>query len=64
MAKAFRNISKEEFEAYERVRESSPPTMWRREFLALTGMSQDTYIAIITHYRRLVAKYPGVRKED
>lgn len=55
-------ISKEEFEAYERVRESGVTNMFDvRTVSALSGLDREKIIAIMESYEDLMKKYPEVR---
>ena len=56
-------ITKEEFEAYERVRASGITNMLDvRTVEKLSGLSRNKIIAIMKSYSKLNEKYPGVRK--
>mgnify|MGYP001557777188 FL=1 len=56
-------ISKQEFQAYEKVRVSGVTNMWDVRLVEnLSGLDRDTILAIIKHYSDLDVKYPGVRK--
>ena len=58
-------ITKREFQAYERVRQSGRYNMMTNAGLARrdTGLSQETYYAILRHYSALAAKWPEVRDD-
>ena len=57
------DISKEDFEAYERVRESGVTNMFDVKTVSeLSGLGRDTIIKIMKNYGNLVRKYLGVRK--
>lgn len=62
MAKAFEDITREEFVAYEGVRRRGRYNMFDPNARALTGLDKDTYTGIIKRYESLVKKFPGVRK--
>lgn len=64
MGKPFSEITKREFEAYERVRDSGVTNMWSSRVQSLAGIDKETHIAIIKHYSALCAKWPDVRKVD
>jgi len=56
-------ITKEEFEAYESVRESGVTNMFAVNVVErLSGLSRKKIIAIMKQYGELVKKYPGVRE--
>jgi hypothetical protein len=56
-------ITKEEFQSYEDVRESGDTNMF---FISkveeLSGLSREKILAIMKGYMVLCEKYPGVRK--
>jgi len=56
------NITKEQFEAYEQVRESGVTNMFMigvvEEF---SGLEKDVIITIMKNYKFLEEKFPGVR---
>ena len=56
-------ITKREFQAYERVRRAGRYNMRTNAALARrdAGLSQETYDAILRHYSALAAKWPEVR---
>ena len=56
-------ITKLEFQAYERVRQTGRYNMMANSALARrdAGLSQETYYAILRHYSALAAKWPEVR---
>lgn len=56
-------ISKEEFEAYEAVRESGITNMFDVNMVsALSGLDRTQITTIMKQYSDLCDKYPGVRK--
>ena len=57
------DITKEEFQAYERVRRSGRINMITEadRGARLAKISAGTYLGIIVHYRTLAAQWPGVR---
>jgi hypothetical protein len=57
-------ISKEDFEAYERVRESGVTNMFAVNVVSdLSGLDRDKIMAIMKNYGKLMELFPGVRKE-
>lgn len=63
-------ITKEQFEAYEEIRESGATNMFNvRAVVELANndedeiLTQEVVIGIIKHYQSLMEKFPGVRKE-
>ena len=57
-------VTKQQFEAYERVRASGITNMWDvRRVKRLSGLSQATIHEIIKRYPELMKQYPDVRKE-
>lgn len=57
------NVTKEQFQAFERIREKGVCNMLDAAVQQLCGFSRDVHKAIISQYDELEAKYPGVRKE-
>lgn len=56
-------ITKEQFEAYEAVRESGITNMFDVNVVsALSGLSRDEIVAVMKQYSDLCEKFPGVRK--
>ena len=56
-------ISKEEFQAYEDVRQSGVTNMFMvTNVQGLSGLSKEKIIAIMKGYSGLVKKYPDVRQ--
>jgi hypothetical protein len=61
----FEDITKEDFEAYEKVRSSGETNMLdipRVIQLSDYHLDHDTIVAIISHYSKLMKKYPEVRQ--
>ena len=59
------DITKEEFEKFERVRESGATNMWDVSCVSyLSGLSREKIFEIIRRYGELIKKYPDVRKES
>lgn len=57
------DITKQEFEAYEKVRVSGVTNMFDvRVVQALSGLSREKILAIMKNYEELMKKYPDVRK--
>ena len=61
--KAFEDISRRDFVAYETVRESGVLNMFDPRVCDLAGFDGDTHVSIIHFYTELRTKFPGVRKE-
>ena len=58
-----KEITKQEFEAYEGVRASGVTNMWDTETVSLcSGLSRGTVLDIIRHYDELNKLYPDVRR--
>lgn len=56
-------ISKEDFEAYEKVRASGVTNMFAINTVQnLSGLSREKILAIMKQYGDLMKKYPDVRK--
>jgi len=57
------SISKEKFEAYEKVRVSRKTNMFdMRRVEQLSGLFRDEITEIMENYEALSQKFPGVRK--
>ncbi|KKM60146.1 hypothetical protein LCGC14_1544890 [marine sediment metagenome] len=62
--KSSRQISKEDFEAYEKVRESGVTNMFDvTTVCGLSGLSRETCLEIMKDYGSLCKEFPGVRRE-
>ena len=56
-------ITKDEFEAYEKVRVSGVTNMFMvNDVSDLSGLERDKIMAIMSGYDELEKKYPGVRQ--
>ena len=56
-------ITKEEFEAYEKVRSSGVTNMYAVNVVCdLSGLTREKVIAIMKQYGELDKKYPDVRR--
>ena len=56
-------ITKDEFEAYEKVRISGVTNMFMATTVSeLSGLSKDKVMDIMKNYGELDTKYPGVRE--
>jgi len=56
-------ISKEDFEAYEKVRSSGVTNMFMvKNVCDLSGLDKEQVLEIIKQYDSLLEKYPDVRK--
>jgi len=56
-------ITREEFEAYEKVRVSGVTNMFDVPVVeSLSGLSREKILSIMKDYHNLMKKYPGVRK--
>ena len=62
MAKQLEDITKQDFEDYERVRAEGHWNMWSSEAQLASGLDKDTYYAVMQHYGILAERYPGVRR--
>ena len=60
-------ITKEQFQAYEEVRESGATNMWDTNMVSELSegvLSSDDALEVIKHYNSLCEKYPDVRNGD
>ena len=64
MAKTLDEITREEFERYEKVRRSGKVNMFDRSVEWRAQIDREAHIGIIKHYTELMAKWPDVRKES
>mgnify|MGYP001617930468 CR=1 FL=1 len=62
MIKALGEITRDEFEAYERVRRGGKYNMWDPRAKNLAGLDRETYLTVMHFYGELMALYPTVRK--
>ena len=62
--KHFEDITRQDLEAYERVRVSGHWNMFSLEAQLASGLDKDTYFGVRLTYGGLVEKFPGVRKEE
>ena len=54
-------ITKEQFQAYERVRQSGVTNMWdTRRVQRLSRLGKDTILEIMKRYKELMKEYPDV----
>jgi hypothetical protein len=61
--KEWQTITKQEFQAYEGVRASGVTNMWAVDVVSdLSGLDQETIVAIMDNYSQLNEKFPDVRK--
>jgi hypothetical protein len=54
-------VTREDFEAYEEVRQSGVTNMLGTDVEALAGIDRDTHHAILRNYGDLCDKWPEVR---
>lgn len=59
--KAFDDITKDEFQAYENVRRAGGVNMLDPLVQEFAGFDRETHLGIIAHYRELAAQWPDVR---
>ena len=57
-------ITKEQFQAFEKIRESGVCNMFDSAVQRMGGFSKAVHLAIMDQYGELEAKYPGIRKND
>lgn len=58
-----KEITKEQFQEYEDVRESGATNIFDvRTVMELSGLDRETTIAIMQGYKTLMVKYPEVRQ--
>ncbi len=55
-------ITKKQFQAYEKVREGGKYNMFDPRARATAKLDEETYVAILGQYSELVKKYPDVMK--
>jgi hypothetical protein len=56
-------VTKKEFQAYEKVRKSGVTNMFNVTMVEfLSGLSRDKIITIMKNYKELCDKFPDVRK--
>ena len=56
-------ITHDQFQHYERVRESGVTNMWAVNLVCtLSGLEREQVYYIMEHYNELAEQYPGVRK--
>lgn len=55
-------VTKEQYSRYESVRKSGVANMFSKEAQILTGLDDDTYIHILTHFVELHDKYEVDKK--
>ena len=55
-------VSKEDFAAYEEVRQSGVVNMLSSQVRDLAGISRETHLAIIKQYEELCARWPDIRQ--
>lgn len=61
--KTFLNITREEFEAYEKVRASGKTNMYAISNVeVMSKLDRETIIAVMENYSKLMKKFPEVRK--
>ena len=60
--KPFEQITKAEFERYEKVRKQGKVNMLDRSVEWRADIDRETHIGIIKHYDALAQKWPDVRK--
>jgi len=57
------NITKEEFEAYEKVRKSGVTNMYAISVVSdLSGLDKETIMGVMKNYDELCKSYPEVRQ--
>lgn len=65
MNPSFDKITRAQFEAYERVRESGVTNMWDARVVSmLSGLTKEQILTIIENYEELLKKYPNVREQN
>jgi len=64
MVKPVEELTEEDFQAYEDVRQSGEFNMLTEGRYAqdASGLDRDTYFAVMHHYSRLMELFPAVRK--
>ncbi len=58
------SVTKDDFSAYEDVRESGVLIMLSPRVRELAGLSRETHLAIIEHYEALCAKWPDIHNQS
>ncbi len=56
------DITMEDFQAYEEVRQSGVTNMLSPDVQDLAGISKETHAAIMEHYGELCTKWPAIRE--
>lgn len=59
-----KRVTKADFTAYERVRQSGLVNMWSPQVEDLAGISKEVHLAIIDQYDALNTKWPEIRKSS
>ncbi len=59
--KALADITKEDFQAYEDVRQSGILNMYDSQVQTIADITHETHLAILNHYDELNKKWPEVR---
>ena len=60
--KPFEEITLQDFELYEEIRQWGQWNMYSREAREASGLSTSTYRGVMKHYKALMEKFPGVRQ--
>lgn len=55
------DITMEDFQAYEEVRQSGVTNMFSPDVHSLAGISKEVQLAIMKHYGKLCTKWPAIR---
>ena len=55
-------ITKEDFQAYEKVRQSGITNMLSPDVESLASINKKTHLAIMKHYGELCTKWPDIRE--
>lgn len=63
-AKPLEEITRKDFQRYERVRREGLWNMFSPQAREATGLSRETYLGVIKHYEELMKKFPDVRKVE
>jgi len=56
------DITREEFQAYEELRQSGEANMFGRHSHELCGLTRERYMAVLQNYDKCVRKWPDVKR--
>ena len=62
MAKDLAELTEPDFQAYERVRVRGKYNMFDPRAKSASGLDEETFLGVVTHYKGLMERFPNVRK--